>query len=75
MHLASVKTAGKDLPDSELARRIAAGDQEAVRVLMRRYNQTLYRTAHSILKDDDAVGTWPAPRQEILRQLPRGGTA
>ncbi len=52
MHSASVKAAGKDLPDTELARRIATGDQEAFRVLMRRYNQTLYRTARSILKDE-----------------------
>ena len=52
MHAVSVKTAGKDLPDTEIARRIAAGDREAFELLMRRYNQTLYRTARSILKDD-----------------------
>jgi RNA polymerase sigma-70 factor (ECF subfamily) len=45
-------TASNDLPDAELARRIAAGDLDALRLLMRRYNQTLYRTARSILKDD-----------------------
>ncbi|MGD9599302.1 MAG: RNA polymerase sigma factor [Steroidobacteraceae bacterium] len=41
-----------ELPDPELARRIAAGDEAALRVLMRRHNQTLHRTARSILKED-----------------------
>jgi RNA polymerase sigma-70 factor (ECF subfamily) len=41
-----------DLPDVEIARRIAAGDRDALQQLMRRYNQMLYRTARSILKDD-----------------------
>ena len=54
MHPIPVKTAGKDLPDTEIARRIAAGDPDAFQLLMRRYNQTLYRTARSILKDDAA---------------------
>jgi RNA polymerase sigma-70 factor (ECF subfamily) len=38
--------------DLALARRVADDDREALRVLMRRYNQRLYRTARSILKDD-----------------------
>jgi RNA polymerase sigma-70 factor (ECF subfamily) len=52
MHPISVKTAGRDLPDSEIVRRIVLGDQDAFMLLMRRYNQTLYRTARSILRDD-----------------------
>ena len=40
------------LPDAELAARISGGDQAAFRLLMRRFNQKLYRTARSILKDD-----------------------
>lgn len=36
----------------EIAQRIAAGDRDELRRLMRRHNQTLYRTARSILKDD-----------------------
>ena len=52
MRQVSVKTAGKDLPDTEIARLIAFGDRGAFELLMRRYNQTLYRTARSILKDD-----------------------
>ena len=41
-----------DLSDGEFARRIAAGDQVAFEVLMRKYNRVLYRTARAILKDD-----------------------
>lgn len=42
----------EELTDAELAGRIALGDMVALQYLMRRYNQTLYRTARSILKDD-----------------------
>ena len=42
----------KDLSDAEIARRIAAGDMDVLRMMMQRYNRTLYRTARSILKDD-----------------------
>ena len=41
-----------DLSDGEFARRIAAGDQVAFEVLMRKYNRVLYRTARAILRDD-----------------------
>ena len=40
------------VPESEMIRRIASGDREAFVRMMRRYNQKLYRTARSILKDD-----------------------
>jgi RNA polymerase sigma-70 factor (ECF subfamily) len=40
------------LSDLELAQSIAAGERGAFEPLMRRYNQMLYRTARSILKDD-----------------------
>ncbi|HEX7417436.1 MAG TPA: RNA polymerase sigma factor [Steroidobacteraceae bacterium] len=52
MQPVSVRIASKDLSDTEIARRIALGDRDAFELLMRRYNQTLYRTARSILKDD-----------------------
>ncbi len=52
MHLASISTSTEGLADSEIARRIAAGDRGALQQLMRRHNQTLFRTARSILKDD-----------------------
>ncbi|MEO7496553.1 MAG: RNA polymerase sigma factor [Massilia sp.] len=38
--------------DNTLAQRIAGGDQAAFVLLMRRYNQLLYRTARAILRDD-----------------------
>jgi RNA polymerase sigma-70 factor, ECF subfamily len=42
----------KELSDAEIATRIAAGDQSAFVLLMRRFNRPLYRTARSILKND-----------------------
>ncbi len=41
-----------ELPDGELAHRIATGDEGALRRLMRRHNQPLFRAARSILRDD-----------------------
>lgn len=52
MQTVPIKKAGENLTDGELAQRIAAGDLDALQILMRRHNQTLYRTARSILKDD-----------------------
>ena len=52
MLAAALESAHEGLPDTEVARRIAAGDEDAFRLLMRRHNQSLYRTARSILKDD-----------------------
>jgi RNA polymerase sigma-70 factor (ECF subfamily) len=52
MHQALPEASIKDLTDAEMAGRIASGDMVALQHLMRRHNQTLYRTARSILKDD-----------------------
>lgn len=52
MHQALADTPHKDLSDAALAGRIASGDMLALQHMMRRHNQTLYRTARSILKDD-----------------------
>ena len=41
------------LPDTELARLIAAGDRAAVRLVTERNNQRLFRAAWSILKNRD----------------------
>ena len=38
--------------DIDIARSVAAGDQNVLKALMRRHNQTLFRTARSILRDD-----------------------
>jgi RNA polymerase sigma-70 factor, ECF subfamily len=40
------------LSDADLARQVASGDEAAFRVMMRRHNRTLFRTARSILRDD-----------------------
>ena len=52
MNPASVRAIGDEVPDGELVRRVAAHDHDAFRVLMKRHNQMLYRTARSILKND-----------------------
>jgi RNA polymerase sigma-70 factor (ECF subfamily) len=44
-------TTGKDVPDAELAQRVAGGDRSAFEVLMRRHNRTLFRAARAILRD------------------------
>ena len=41
-----------DASDAELARRVAAREADAIRLLMRRHNQRLFRTARAILRDD-----------------------
>src|SRR5438045_2483712 len=38
--------------DVALAAAVAAGDEAAIRLLTKRFNQTLFRTARSILRDD-----------------------
>jgi RNA polymerase sigma-70 factor (ECF subfamily) len=52
MRSAALEAVHSGLPDAEIAQRIAAGDEDELRLLMRRHNQMLYRTARSILKDD-----------------------
>ena len=52
MQPTQLKASDQDLSDIEIASRIAAGDMDMLQQMMRRYNQTLYRTARSILKDD-----------------------
>lgn len=52
MRLAQLEAGHRGIADAEIARRIAAGDQDALRLLMRRHNQTLYRAARGILRDD-----------------------
>jgi RNA polymerase sigma-70 factor (ECF subfamily) len=52
MQTAPRPVADSKTPDPELARFVAEGDREAFRVLMKRHNQALFRTARAILKDD-----------------------
>jgi RNA polymerase sigma-70 factor (ECF subfamily) len=48
----AMRAAANSLSDVECALRVAQGDQEAFRQLLRRHDRMLYRTARSILKDD-----------------------
>src|SRR5207247_9084969 len=52
MQPATAAIAYGELTDLELAQRIATGDKHAFELLMRRYNQKLYRTARSVLTGD-----------------------
>ncbi len=52
MRQAALEATHEAMSDVEIAQRIAAGDEAALCVLMRRHNQSLYRTARSILKDE-----------------------
>jgi len=45
--------AGQALSDEEIVERVLAGDTAMFEILMRRYNQRIYRIARSVLKDDD----------------------
>lgn len=40
------------LPDSEIVKRVCAGDRALFEVLMRRYNQRVYRAARAIVRDE-----------------------
>ncbi len=40
------------MSDAELARRVGYGEEAAIRLLTKRYNQTLFRTARAILRED-----------------------
>lgn len=43
---------GGVLPDEEVVRRVLAGETALFEIVMRRYNQRLYRMARAILRDD-----------------------
>lgn len=40
-----------EMPDAELARRVAGGDHSAFEAMMRRHNRAMFRTALAILRD------------------------
>ena len=52
MQSGAIPSSVKQLSDCEIAHRIATGDNDELHRLMRHYNQLLYRTARSILRDD-----------------------
>jgi RNA polymerase sigma-70 factor, ECF subfamily len=43
------------LTDTEVVRRVRAGESALFEILMRRHNQRVYRTARAILRDEDEV--------------------
>ena len=48
----AVGTALVGLPDAEVVRRVLGGEPALFEVLMRRYNQRVYRAVRSVLRDD-----------------------
>src|SRR6187200_2226104 len=44
---------GEEVPDSELIDQVLAGKTAPFELLMRRYNERVYRTARSIVRDDE----------------------
>ena len=52
IQVARIPALDPKMPDAELARRVAGGEEAAIRLLTKRYNQTLFRTARAILRDD-----------------------
>ena len=52
---AAVGSLPSTLPDSEIVRRVRAGDRALFEVLMRRHNQRVYRAARAVVKDETEV--------------------
>src|SRR5262249_27647177 len=42
----------RNFSDEEIVERVCAGDTEFFEILLRRYNQRVFRTARSVLRDD-----------------------
>src|SRR6202795_3331959 len=49
------KAASEGWTDQEIVERVKAGDTSLYELIMRRYNQRLYRVARAILRDDAAA--------------------
>lgn len=59
------------IADAELARRVAHGEDEAIRFLLKRHNQSLFRTARAILRDDaEAEDAVQEAYLKALRAMP-----
>jgi len=61
------------LSDEEIVLRVQAGDTALYEVLMRRYNQRLFRIARSVVRDDDEAedvtqDTWVRAYASLLEQ-------
>jgi RNA polymerase sigma-70 factor (ECF subfamily) len=53
MTIAAPLLAGNEIPDSEVVARVVAGDTALFEILMRRYNQRVYRAVRAILGSDE----------------------
>src|SRR5215510_231452 len=51
----TVTLAASGLSDSEIVERVRAGDHALFEILMRRYNQRVYRTARAIVNRDSEI--------------------
>src|SRR5215204_7369155 len=47
--------AGSILPDNEIVRRVLDGETALFELIVRRYNQRLFRATRAILRDDNAA--------------------
>lgn len=52
---ATLTAAGEQLSDAEVVRRVVDGDTALFEILMRRYNQRIYRAVRAVLRGDDEV--------------------
>jgi RNA polymerase sigma-70 factor, ECF subfamily len=55
------ESGAQDLPDEEVVRRVRAGEGALFELLMRRYNQRLYRVARAIVRSD-------AEAEDVMQQ-------
>ena len=65
------------VPDEVAIERIRGGDTRSYEIIMRRYNQRLFRVARSILRDDDAAQdaiqeAWVSAFYKLDRYSPTG---
>jgi RNA polymerase sigma factor, sigma-70 family len=52
---AALAATGEQLTDAEVVRRVVDGDSALFEILMRRYNQRIYRAVRAVMKSDDEV--------------------
>jgi RNA polymerase sigma factor (sigma-70 family) len=56
MNAARINPLTSQLADSDVVRRVIAGEKSLFEILMRRNNQKLYRIVRSYLRDEDEIG-------------------
>ena len=58
---------GPGLPDTEIVRRVRGGEIGLFEILMRRYNQRLYRAARSIVRDEAEAEDVMQASEDVVR--------